>query len=195
MDRKRWIHAALVAVFALPAAALGVRLIAGSLGANPIEELTHETGEWALRLMLASLAVTPARQWLGWSRLAPYRRTLGLLAFGYACAHMLVYFAVDLFFDWRAILEAIVERPYVTAGFTAFACLVPLAVTSTRRWMRRLGRRWNTLHRLVYVAAVAAAVHFLWLVKADLREPLVYAAILAALLAARPLYRLRRSRL
>ena len=195
MDRRRLAQAALVAAGSLPAAALALRLATGSLGANPIEEATHETGEWALRLLLASLAVTPARQWLGRSKLAPYRRTLGLLAFGYASAHMLLYFAVDLLGDWRAILEDIVERPYVTAGFAAFACLVPLAVTSTRAWIRRLGgRRWNALHRLVYVAACAAVVHFLWLVKADLREPLVYAAVLAALLAARPLHKWRASR-
>jgi sulfoxide reductase heme-binding subunit YedZ len=182
---------ALCAVALLPAASLGWRLYAERLGANPIETLTHETGQWGLRLLLASLAVTPARRLLGWAWLAPYRRTLGLLAFTYASLHMLMYFAVDLGLDWRAIAEDIAERRYVTAGFAAFACLVPLAVTSTRGWIRRLGRRWTQLHRLVYGAALAAMVHFLWLVKADLREPLLYAAILAVLLGARLAHRLQ----
>jgi methionine sulfoxide reductase heme-binding subunit len=175
-----------VATGLLPAAWLAVRAARGRLGAEPIETLTHFTGDWALRLLLASLAVTPARRLLGAPALAPYRRSLGLLAFFYACLHLAVYLFLDQGLDARAILEDVAKRPYVTAGLTAFLCLAPLAATSTRGTMRRLGRRaWLRLHRLAYVAAAAAVVHFLWLVKADLREPLIYAGVLAALLAAR----------
>jgi sulfoxide reductase heme-binding subunit YedZ len=184
--RARLAHAAVLAAAALPACALALRAARGTLGANPIEELTHETGEWALRFLLLSLAVTPARRLLGLAALAPYRRSFGLVAFGYACLHVSVYLVLDWFFDWAAIWRDVAERPYVTAGFTAFVCLLPLAATSTRGAIRRLGgRRWQRLHRLVYVAAAAAVVHFLWIVKADTREPLVYGGVLAALLAAR----------
>jgi sulfoxide reductase heme-binding subunit YedZ len=190
--RRRLAHAGITAAGLLPALALAVAAFRDTLGANPIEAITHETGDWALRLLLAALAVTPLRRLCGWSALAPYRRTLGLLAFGYASLHFLTWIGLDLFFDWRAIAEDVLERPFVTAGLTALLCLLPLAITSTRGWMRRLGRRWQTLHRLVYVAAVAAVVHFLWLVKSDLREPLIYAAVLAALLGIRLGYRFGR---
>jgi sulfoxide reductase heme-binding subunit YedZ len=143
------------------------------------------TGEWTLRFLLATLAVTPLRRWLGWSGLAPYRRTLGLLAFGYGTLHFATYAVLDLWGAWETLIEDVLERPYVTAGFTGFVLMLPLALTSTRAWMRRLGKRWTTLHRLVYAAAIAGCLHFLWLVKADLFEPLVYSAILALLLAAR----------
>lgn len=153
---------------------------------NPIETLTHASGDWALRFLLLSLAVTPARRLLGAPGLAPYRRRLGLVAFGYACLHVAVYVALDWGFDWSAMLEDVAERPYVTAGATAFLCLLPLAATSTRGAQRRLGGpRWRRLHRLAYPAAAAAVVHFLWLVKADLREPLIYATVLGGLLGAR----------
>jgi sulfoxide reductase heme-binding subunit YedZ len=171
---------------ATPAALLALFAARGELGAEPVETLTHETGEWALRLLLASLAVTPARRAFALPWLAPLRRTLGLAAFGYACLHVTVYLVVDWGFDWEAIAEDVVEHPYVLAGATAFGCLVPLAATSTRAAQRRLGgARWRRLHRLAYAAGAAAVVHFLWLVKADSREPLVYAAVLAALLVAR----------
>lgn len=194
MRRRAWIHAAIIAAALVPAAALAWRAAADTLGANPIEEITHETGLSALRLLLASLAITPLRRLAGWNALAPYRRTLGLLAFGYACLHIATYVALDLFFDFAAILEDVAERPYVTAGFAAFCCLVPLALTSTRASIRRLGaKRWTALHRLVYAAGLAAVVHFLWLVKADLREPLAYAAVLVLLLGARIRGRLARA--
>jgi sulfoxide reductase heme-binding subunit YedZ len=138
---------------------------------------------------LLTLAITPARRLLGWSRLAPLRRTLGLTAFAYACLHLLTYLVLEHFFDWRSIAEDVLERRYVTAGFAAFLCLVPLAVTSTDAMVRRLGRRWNALHRLVYAAAALGVVHFLWQVKADLREPLVYAALLTGLLGQRAWHR------
>lgn len=182
----RWSgQAVLVAAALAPAAWLGVSTLRGTLGANPVETLEHTTGLWTLRLLLATLAVTPARRAFGWAWLAPYRRTLGLLAFGYCGVHLAIYALVDLWGAWDTLLEDVLERPYVTAGFTGFLLLVPLAITSTRAWMRRLGRRWVVLHRLVYGAGIAGCLHFLWLVKADLLEPLVYSGILALLLAAR----------
>lgn len=170
----------------IPAAHLGWRALRGTLGAEPVETLTHATGIWALRLLLASLAVTPLRRTLSLAALAPLRRSLGLAAFGYACLHVAVYLALDWAFDWRAVAEDVAERPYVSAGAAAFACLLALAATSGRGAKRRLGgARWRRLHRLAYAAAAAAVVHFLWLVKADLREPLAYAAALGLLLVAR----------
>lgn len=175
----------------VPLALLGVGAWRDELGADPIKEVTHVTGLWTLRLLLATLAVTPLRRLLGLAALAPYRRTLGLLAFTYCALHLLTYSVLDLWGEWSTLLEDIAKRPYVTVGFTGFLCLLPLAITSTRAWIRRLGKRWVQLHRLVYVAAMAGCVHFLWLVKKDLREPLIYSAILAALFAARVLLRLR----
>ncbi len=183
------LRALVIVVGVAPAAILLLDGLAGRLGANPIETLTHTTGDWTLRFLLASLAVTPARRLLGWSFLAPRRRTLGLFAFFYACMHLSTYVGLDLFFDWSILLEDVLERPYITAGFTGFLCLLPLAITSTRGWIRRLGRRWVRLHRLAYVAGVAGVVHYLWLTKADLLEPLVYAIILAALLGSRIWFR------
>ncbi|MCH7645242.1 MAG: sulfoxide reductase heme-binding subunit YedZ [Myxococcales bacterium] len=192
--RKRALQSFTVTAGALPAAALVVSALTDELGANPVEHVTHVTGGWALRFLLLSLAVTPLRRLLGWSWAAPLRRTLGLTAFGYACFHYLTYLGLEHFFDWQLIVEDVLERRYVTAGFAAFLCLVPLAVTSTRAMVRRLGRRWVSLHRLVYLAAALGVIHFLWLVKSDLREPLVYAAVLALLLGLRALPWLARSR-
>jgi sulfoxide reductase heme-binding subunit YedZ len=183
--RRRLAQSGLVAVALLPLAALAVGALLGALGANPIETVTHTTGDWALRFLLASLAVTPARQLLGLAWLAPYRRTLGLLAFGYASLHFLTWIGLDLFFSWDAVREDALERPFVAAGLLAFALMLPLAVTSTRGWIRSLGRRWNRLHRLAYGAGIAACVHFVWLVKADLLEPAIYAGVLFLLLGAR----------
>lgn len=129
--------------------------------------------------------MTPARRWLGWSWLAPLRRTLGLATFAWVCLHLLTWVVLDQFFDWRAMLDDVAERRFITMGFTAFLCLLPLAVTSTRGWQRRLGRRWSKLHRLVYVAGACAVVHHLWLVKADLLAPLVHGGILVGLLLMR----------
>jgi methionine sulfoxide reductase heme-binding subunit len=171
-----------------------VWLASNDLGANPIERITHFTGDWALRFLLASLAVTPLRRLLGWNGLVAYRRMLGLFAFFYAVLHLGTFVVLDHFFDWQEIVADVYKRPYVTAGMTAFACLLPLAFTSTRGWIRRLGRRWTQLHRLAYVAAVAAVVHYWWLVKADVRKPLWYAAVLAALLAVRLAYALAAAR-
>jgi len=185
--RFSWLQPVVIGLATLPAAILAVRFVREQLGANPVEELTHETGVWALRLLLASLAITPLRRELGWSSAAPLRRTLGLAAFAYASLHVGVYAILDQGLAVDFLLEDVRERPYITVGFTSFMCLVPLAVTSTRAWIRRLGRRWTQLHRLAYLAAIAAVIHFVWLVKADLREPLIYAVLLAVLLGARML--------
>jgi len=167
----------------VPGLALVVRFFFGDgLGAEPIEVVTHTTGDWALRFLLLTLAVTPARVVLGWRRAAPFRRTFGLLAFTWASLHFATWIGLENFFDWRLMAEDVAKRRYITVGFAAFLCLVPLAATSTRAAVRRLGRRWITLHRLVYVAAVGGVVHYAWLVKADLRAPAIYAAILAVLL-------------
>ncbi len=185
MNRKL-VHAAVVAAALAPLGALALGAARGTLGANPVEAITHATGLWALRFLLASLAVTPLRRWLPQgAALAPYRRTLGLLAFGYAALHAATFFALDLGFALARLAEEVAERPYVTLGFASLLALAPLAATSTRAWQRRLGRRWIALHRLAYAAAALAVAHFVWLVKKDLREPLAYAAVLALLLAAR----------
>ena len=184
---RRTLQAAAVAVAAAPLALLGARAagLAGDLGANPVEEVLHATGDWALRCLLLCLAVTPARRLTGVAALAPLRRTFGLAAFGWACLHVATYVGLDQLFDWRALVEDVRERRYVFAGLTAFLCLLPLAATSTRAAQRRLGRRWKALHRLVFVAAGAALVHYAWLVKADLLAPLAYAAAFALLVGLR----------
>lgn len=172
----------------LPFAYLVWRAVAGDLGANPIEAVTLSTGRWALRLLLVTLAVTPLRRVTGWNRLISYRRMLGLFGFFYASLHFAIYIVIDQFFDWETIVEDIAKRPFITVGFAAFVLLVPLAVTSTKGWIRRLGRRWQRLHRLIYVAASLAVVHFIWKVKSDLRDPLFYASILGLLLGFRAVW-------
>jgi sulfoxide reductase heme-binding subunit YedZ len=182
---RRRAHALAIALAAAPLAAFGVRAATGGLSANPIEDLTHLSGDWTLRLLLLTLAVTPLRRWLRWAWLAPLRRTLGLAAFCWACLHLLTWVVLDQFFDWRAMLEDVLERRFISAGMAAFLCLLPLALTSTRASMRRLGARWVTLHRLAYAAAILGVTHYLWLVKADLVPPLTYAALLGLLLGSR----------
>ncbi len=184
--RRKLVHAAVIAAALTPLAWLAHGALRGGLGANPVETITHVTGAWALQCLLACLAVTPLRRLSPrLAALAPYRRTFGLLAFLYATLHAATFFALDLGFAFTRLAEEIVERPYVTLGFAALVLMTPLAITSTRAWQRRLGRRWLALHRLAYAAAVFGVLHFVWLVKKDLREPLVYAALLAVLLAAR----------
>ncbi|MBX9402854.1 protein-methionine-sulfoxide reductase heme-binding subunit MsrQ [Lysobacter sp. BMK333-48F3] len=160
----------------------------GGLGADPVAEIEHRLGLWALRLLLIALAVTPLRQLSGQPVLLRFRRLLGLYAFFYASLHLAAYLILDLKQYWAQIFEEIAKRPYITVGFAAWLLLVPLALTSTQGMMRRLGRRWGQLHRLVYAIAVLAVLHFWWLVKSDIREPLLYATILAVLLGWR-LYR------
>ena len=164
-----------------------------ALGADPVAAIEHELGLWALRLLLATLAVTPLRQLSGQPQLLHVRRMLGLWAFAYASLHFAAWLVLDLRGWWNQVLADIVERPYITVGFAAWLLLVPLAVTSTRGWMRRLGRSWGRLHRLVYAIAALAVLHFWWVVKSDFREPLLYAAILALLLGWRIARRLRQA--
>lgn len=153
------------------------------LGANPIEFITHATGDWTLRFLVITLAVTPARKLLGMPQLIRFRRMFGLFAFFYGCLHFLTYFWLDKFFDFSEIAKDVAKRPFITAGFTAFVLLVPLALTSTAGSIRRLGgKNWRALHRLVYVSAVAGVVHYYWLVKSDVRLPLFYGALAALLL-------------
>ena len=168
-----------------PALLLTWDAFTGGLGVNPIEDITHRTGNWTLRLLLITLAVTPLRWLSGWNAAIRFRRMLGLFAFFYAVLHFSTYLVFDHFFDLLLIIHDVAERKYVTAGFVGFVLMIPLAVTSTQGWIRRLGKRWAALHRLIYVSAIAGVVHFLWLVKIDIGEPLVYAAILAALFLAR----------
>ena len=183
--RVRQLKMLVFALCLVPTVVLIYGGFSGALGANPLETITHETGQWALRLLLITLAITPLREVLGWNRLIQFRRMLGLFSFFYLCLHLSTYVVFDHFFDLRGIVEDVLERPYITLGMCGFLLLLPLAVTSTNGWIRRLGRNWQRLHRLVYLAAIVAVAHFLWLVKADLREPLIYAAILAALLTFR----------
>ncbi len=189
LSSAQWIRRIKPAVFlvCLVPALLLLRdaFTAGGLGVNPIETITHRTGDWALRFLLISLAVTPVRWLTGWQSVIRFRRMWGLFAFFYACLHFSTYMVFDHFFNLRSIIEDVVERKYVTAGMFGFLMLIPLAVTSTRGWIRRLGRRWAMLHRLAYVAAVAGVVHFLWLVKISIFEPMIYGVLLAVLLGAR----------
>ncbi len=155
------------------------------LGANPVETLSHRTGDWSLRFLLLALAVTPLRRMTGWNGLQKFRRMLGLFAFFYVCLHFGVYLIFDQFFEWSAIFEDIAKRPYITVGFAGFLLLVPLAATSTHGMIKRLGRNWQRLHRLVYLIGVLGVVHYWWLVKADISEPLLYVGLVAVLLGYR----------
>jgi sulfoxide reductase heme-binding subunit YedZ len=181
-------------VFALCLAPLGWLLaegVAGNLGANPIEVITHVTGSWTLIFLLTTLGITPLRKLAGQPWLIQFRRMLGLFAFFYGVLHFLTYVWLDQFFDFHSMLKDIAKRPFITVGFTGFVLLIPLAATSTRRMIQRLGgKRWQSLHRLIYVAAAAGVVHFWWLVKKDITEPLLYGGILAVLLGYRVLARL-----
>ncbi|MBA2353662.1 MAG: sulfoxide reductase heme-binding subunit YedZ [Acidobacteria bacterium] len=177
-----------------PLAWLVYRAVFGGLSANPIDDITDTTGQWALRLLLVSLAVTPLRRLTGWKGVIQWRRLLGLFAFFYVAVHLSTYVVLDQFFDVAAIVADIAKRRYITVGLAGFLLLLPLAITSTTAWIRRLGgRRWQRLHRLVYVAAVCGVIHLLWIVKGDdLREPAVYGAILALLLGIRVWYAYRK---
>ncbi len=163
----------LVALALVPLALIVTDAASDQLGANPVEAVLHRTGDWTLRLLLLTLAVTPLRRWTGWSWLLSFRRPLGLLAFTYALLHALTYLGLDSGLLWDEIVADVVKRPYVTFGVAALLLMVPLAVTSTRAMMRRLGRNWQRLHRLVYAVGVLGVLHFLWLTKVDRREPVV----------------------
>jgi sulfoxide reductase heme-binding subunit YedZ len=157
----------------------------GDLGGNPVERVTDVTGEWGLRFLLLTLAMTPLRRLTGWNGWIGFRRMLGLFAFFYVTLHFMTWAWLDQELRWANLFADIAKRPYITVGFAAWLLLVPLALTSTKGMMRRLGRRWKSLHRAVYAIAVLGVVHFFWQTKADLLEPLVYAAILAILLLVR----------
>ena len=164
-----------------------------SLGANPIEELIHRFGNWGLNFLLITLAVTPVRRLTGQAWLMRFRRMLGLFAFFYLLMHFLTYAGLDQRFEIEVIVEDVIERPYITIGMTALLLLIPLAITSTNAMMRRLGRRWQKLHRLIYAIAILGVWHFYWQVKQDILEPLIYALILAILLCYRLLIRRRQA--
>ena len=183
--RRIALKASLWVVCLAPALSLAIGALTDGLGANPIEKITHRTGWWALVLLTVTLSVTPVRRLTGKSDLVRYRRLLGLFAFFYATLHFLTYLVLDQFFGWTYILEDIAERPFITVGFAAWLILLILAVTSTAGWIRRLRKNWLRLHRMVYLAAVAGGVHFLWKVKADTREPLVFLFLIAVLLLLR----------
>lgn len=202
-SRKRFdrVAASKPFVFALcllPLAWLLWDALHGQLGTDPVARLEHRSGIWALRLLLATLAITPLRLLTKWHWLTRYRRMLGLYAFFYATIHLAIYLVVDLGGFWSQILVEIAKKPYVTVGFTAWLLMIPLAVTSTKAMMRRLGPHWLRLHRLVYVIGLGGVLHFMWLVKSGnaiaVREPLLYLAVLLALLAARVPGWLRRRR-
>lgn len=155
------------------------------LGENPIEALTHITGEWGLRLLIATLAITPLRRLFHWNSLARFRRLLGVCSFVYLLAHFLIFLVFDHFFDILSIVEDIVERPYITVGFLAFVGMLPLAITSLSALQRKMGKYWVQLHRLVYGIVVLAVLHYWWLVKADVLLPAIYAVIVLMLFAVR----------
>ncbi len=184
------IKTVLFAVCLLPAALLWRRFDLDALGANPIEAITRNTGDWTLRFLLITLTVTPLRKLTGWHWIVRLRRMLGLFAFAYGVTHFLTYLWLDQFFDWHAIAKDILKRPFITVGFAALVLMTPLAVTSNNFLIRKLGgRRWQALHRSVYAIAILGCVHFWWLVKKDITEPLLYSLILAVLLGVRAWWR------
>lgn len=175
----------------VPVLWLATRALTGRLGINPVEDLELTTGIWAFRLLIITLAVTPARRISGWNRLIQYRRMFGLFTFFYVCLHFTIYIVIDQSFAWDFIVKDVVKRPFITMGFTAFVLMIPLALTSTKGWIRRLGRRWQTLHRLIYISGICAAVHYLWKVKVMIGSPVYYAAIVGVLLGFRVLWQVR----
>jgi len=171
-----------------PLGRLGWLAFNGGLGANPIEFITRSTGTWTLVFLLITLSITPLRRLTGRNGLIRYRRMLGLFAFFYVCLHFTTYIWLDQYFDWAAIIKDVIKRPFITVGFACFVLLIPLAATSTNAMQRRLKRRWQQLHRLVYLIAIGGVVHYWWLVKKDITQPVIYASILTALLGFRLVY-------
>ncbi len=188
-DAVGWSKPLVVLLALMPLVLLVLAVLHDTLGPDPVSQLEKRTGIWALRLLLLTLSITPLRRLTGWNGLIRYRRMLGLFAFFYASVHLTVYLVIDLGGFWSQIFTEIAKKPYITVGFAAWLLLIPLAVTSTRGMMRRLGRRWGQLHKLVYLIGALAVLHYLWQVKFGqtiaVRQPVVYAAILAALLLAR----------
>jgi sulfoxide reductase heme-binding subunit YedZ len=185
MKATGWSKALIFPVCLLPLALLGLAAYHGDLGANPLEVITHTTGDWTLRFLLITLCITPLRLITKQYWLIQYRRMLGLFAFFYGALHLTTYLWFDKFFSWPAILEDIGKRKFITVGFLAFVLMIPLAGTSTKGMIRRLGKRWSAIHRLIYVSAALGIVHYYWLVKADHRLPLFYGGLLFFLLGYR----------
>ncbi|MGA2419137.1 MAG: protein-methionine-sulfoxide reductase heme-binding subunit MsrQ [Candidatus Acidiferrum sp.] len=180
---NKWLKAPVFLLCLVPIGIVGWRALRGDLTANPIEFITHTTGDWALRFLLITLAITPLRKVLGLPELVRLRRMLGLFAFFYAGLHFSTYLVLDKFFDISEIWKDVLKRRFITVGFAAFLLLIPLAITSTAGWIRRLGgKRWQALHRLIYLSAILAVIHYYWLVKSAVIRPLAYGAILAILL-------------
>ena len=169
----------------IPLGRLGWKALNAGLGANPIQVITWSTGTWTLVFLVVTLSITPVRKLTGQYWLIQFRRMFGLFAFFYACLHFTTYIWLDQFFDWHSITKDIAKRPFITVGFTAFVLLIPLALTSTQASIRRLGKRWLMIHRLIYVTAILAIIHYIWLVKKDIRKPVIYASILGVLFAYR----------
>jgi methionine sulfoxide reductase heme-binding subunit len=176
----------------LPVIFLGWNGINGNLSANPISDITNETGVWTLRFIVLTLALTPIRKVTGWHWLIKFRRMIGLFAFFYGSLHFMTYIWLDQFFDWESIVKDIPKRPFITVGFASFTLMLPLALTSTQKMIRRLGgKRWDILHRLIYFTAIGAVVHYLWLVKVVTYRQIAYATVIAALLLFRLLWKYR----
>jgi sulfoxide reductase heme-binding subunit YedZ len=196
LPSRRWIKIPVFLLCLAPLLLLAWKALHQDLGANPIEFITHATGDWTLRFLAITLAISPLRRLLGLPELIRYRRMLGLFAFFYGCLHFTTYLWLDKFFDFAEISKDVWKRPFITAGFLGFISMAPLALTSTAGWIRRLGgRRWQMLHRLVYVSAIAGVVHYYWLVKSDIRKPVLYGSIVLVLLAERAVRWSRRFRL
>lgn len=189
--RRRWTKPAVFLICLLPLLLLAVRTVRNDLGSNPIEAITHATGDWTLRFLLITLAISPARRLLHLPDLIRFRRMLGLWAFFYGFLHLMTWMWLDKFFDPAEMWADLVKRRFITMGMTGFALMIPLALTSTRGWIRRLGKNWQRLHRLIYLSATAGVIHYWWLVKSDIRKPLMYGAILALLFGLRLIARRR----
>ena len=170
----------------IPLLILVMKGFMGRLSANPLDDITDTTGDWTLRFVVLTLAITPIRKLFHWNALVRYRRMIGLYAFFYGSLHFLTFVVFDHFFNIAEILSDVAKRPFITVGFTAFVIMIPLAITSTNRWVQRLGgKRWQRIHRLIYLTAIGGVIHYLWLVKADIRRPLIYGGIVALLLGYR----------
>ncbi len=192
---RRWAKSVVFELGLMPLFTLAWKGFHQGLGANPIEFITHATGDWTLRFLVITLAITPLRKSLHWPELVRFRRMIGLFAFFYGFLHLLTYLWLDKFFDFPEIAKDLGKRPFITAGALAFVAMVPLAVTSTAGWIRRLGgRRWQLLHRLVYLSGVAGVVHYYWLVKSDIRKPVLYGMLVLALLLWRGVATLAKNR-
>jgi len=181
---SKWAKVLVFALSALPLLFIVWRTVRGELTANPVEFYQHETGDWTLRFMVFTLCITPFRKLLNLPELIRFRRMLGLFGFFYVCLHFLTYLGPDQSFSFSGMLKDVAKRPFITVGFAAFVLLIPLAITSTAAWIRRLGgKRWQALHRAVYASAVLGVIHYYWLVKSDVRKPLFYGSLVAILLA------------